>query len=441
MKRDIEPTLRGMLTDRRRREVILVEGARQVGKSYLVERVLDSLDRPCAKIDLEKDRTTARLIDRTADFEDFRILARDRLGVIENVGILFIDEAQECPVLARYVKSFKEDWDSVRVVLTGSSMNRLFTADTRIPVGRTMSLCVFPFNFSEFLRCRGYAELADFVNAAPSAVPPSRHEHLTGLYDQYLHAGGYPEAVKSLAAGETAAPVIDEITGTLEDDFARKENYDPLLFEETLRAVAGHVGSPSKYTHVDATKYYARKVIAAMKAWHLVLEVRPQAIDPQHSDFLPKRYLHDLGVLNRVRTLAVPSLSLMGTLDPSLRTPLGGLFENAVLLSLLEGASAKKRVGTWRKDARSMLEVDFVVDAPDRGIKIPVECKAALTARPRHVRSITEYLKLTGQPFGVLVTAAPPGIVCRTAAYCILNVPAFLATRANILRYAETHAL
>jgi len=439
MKRDIEPVLAGMLADERGREVILVEGARQVGKSYLVERVLSGLSRPCVTIDLEKDRKTARLIDRTTDFEDFRVLMCDHCGLSEDGGILFLDEAQESPVLARYVKSFKEDWSGVRVVLTGSSMHRLFgQPGTRVPVGRTRSLCVYPFSFPEFLRCLGHTELAEFVGSAPRAIPASRHEHLLLLYDRYLHVGGYPEAVKALAAGEPPEPVLDEIMGSLQDDFVRKEDYEPSLFTDTIRAVACHVGSPSKYTHVDATKYYAKKVIAAMSAWHLIIEVRPQALDPQHSDFLPKRYLHDLGVVNRYRTVAVPSVSLLHTLDPPLRTPLGGLFENAILLSLLEGESAKKHVGTWRKGSKSAVEVDLVLDAATLAMKIPIECKAALAVRKRHVESLAEYLRLTHQRFGVLVTAAALEVACRTDEFCILNVPAYLAAKTNICRYATT---
>lgn len=428
-----------MLANEKTHEVILVEGARQVGKSTMVSQVLAALKRPYVAIDLEKERKTARLIDKTEDFADFRVLMRDQCGLQDN-SILFLDEAQECPILARYVKSFKEDWPGVRVILTGSSMNRLFEPSVRVPVGRTRSLGVFPFNFSEFLRCLGHAELADFVGAAPVRVQASRHDRLLQFYDRYLHTGGYPEAVKAMAAGEDAVAVIDEIMGTLQDDFARKEDYDPALFGETIRAVANHVGSPSKYTHVDATTYYAKKVIAAMKAWHIVLEVQPQALDPQHSDFLPKRYLHDLGVVNRSRAMAVPSVSLLRTLDSALRTPLGGLFENAVLLSLVEGESAKKQVGTWRKDAKSAVEVDFVLDAPSLEVKIPIECKAALTVKRRHVDSVVDYLNATGQRFGVIVTAAPFEVARQNDTHCVLNVPAYLATKANILQYYRAYA-
>jgi hypothetical protein len=440
MKRDMAPVLAGMLSDKNQREVVLVEGARQVGKSTLVNDVLNGLGREFVAIDLEKNRKIARLIDKTEDFQDFRALMKDRCNLGEEGSILFLDEAQECPRLAGYVKSFKEDWLGVRVILTGSSMHRLFGPEHRIPVGRTRSLCVFPFSFPEFLRCLGLIDLADFVNSAPRAVPPSRHRYCLELYDQYLHIGGYPEAVKAVAAGEAPAPVIDEILGTLQDDFARKEASEPALFEETLRAVANHIGSPSKYTHLDVTKYKAKQVINTMMAWHLILEVRAQSLDPKHSDFLPKRYLHDLGVVNRLRSMAIPSLSLLETLDPSLRTPLGGLFENAVLLGLLEASSAKKKVGTWRKGAKSAVEVDFVMDAVELGLKIPIECRAALSVKRRHTQSAVDYLQATRQSVGMIVSAAPIDVVYERDGCHVLNIPAYLATRNNMLAYARKYA-
>lgn len=437
MKRDIQSVLLDLVRDQRRHDVILVEGARQVGKSTLVKQVLTESDAVSVSIDLEKDRKIARLIDKTTDFEDFRALMHDRCGVREEGTILFIDEAQESPVLARYIKSFKEDWHGVRVILTGSSMHRLFSKDVRIPVGRTRSLCVFPFSFPEFLRCLGEADLADIVRHAPTELSPSRHVYLLEHYDRYLHVGGYPEAVKALAAGEQPEPVIDEIMGTLQDDFVRKEDYDPTLFEQAIMAVANHVGSPSKYTHIDTTKYYARKVLADLAAWHLVLDVQSQTLDPQHSDFLPKRYLHDLGVVNRFRSMAVPQMSLLKTLDATLRKPIGGLFENAVLLNLHEGQAAKMRIGSWRKGAASSVEVDFVMDIPALGIKIPIECKASLRVKRRHLLSLEAYLKATHQKLGILVSAAPLGTLYCGDSVRIVNVPVYLATRQNLTDYAE----
>jgi predicted AAA+ superfamily ATPase len=180
-------------------------------------------------------------------------------------------------------------------------------------------------------------------------------------------------------------------------------------------------------------------VLAGLRSWHLLLEVRAQAIDPQHSDFLPKRYLHDLGVVNRLRSLAMPPISLLRTLEPSLRTPLGGLFENAVLLSLLEGASTQKTISTWRKGAKSTIEIDFVIDGNQMGMKIPIECKAALAVHHRHIENVAAYLQTAHQRFGVLISAAPLTMVEQNAETSILNIPVYLANLGNILRYSETN--
>lgn len=145
--------------------------------------------------------------------------------------------------------------------------------------------------------------------------------------------------------------ILEDIIFSLEEDFQRKEAYQPGLFSNTIRAVANHVGSPSKLTHIDATKYHARNILEAMKSWHIVIEAIPYALDPGHSNFLPKRYLHDTGVLNLFRSLAVPAISLISTIDPLLRTPLGGLFENAVAVSLLSGESAFKSLSTWKESS------------------------------------------------------------------------------------------
>jgi hypothetical protein len=115
------------------------------------------------------------------------------------------------------------------------------------------------------------------------------------------------------------------------------------------------------------------------------------------------------------------------------------LFENAVLLNLLEGGSAKKKIGTWRKNAGSTVEVDFVMDAVEMGLKIPVECKATLAVKRRHAEGVVDYLRTTRQSIGVLVTASPSEVTYRDEGCCVLNIPVYLASRGNILRYARKH--
>lgn len=434
MKREIEGKLRSMLADDSGNNVIIIEGARQVGKSFMVNRVLESQSTPFLSFDLEKNKKLRRQIDETEDLTDFQALMTDQYDLKKGT-ILFLDEAQESKKLADYVKSFKEDWPDTRVILTGSSMNRFFSKDTRIPVGRTRSLTVFSFSFSEFVEYIKGEDLADFLRSAPVAVPASRHKLMLELFDRYMLVGGYPEAVIAYKSGAPYYEIIDEILAGLEEDFQRKEEYEPALFGEVVRGVANYIGSPSKLTHFDTTKYRAKKIIDAMKGWHIVLEVAPYSLDPRGSNFLPKRYLHDIGVVNRRRSLAVPSTSILETVDPVLRTPLGGLFENAVLLNIVKGESAWYSVGTWKEANRSDIEVDFIMDVPGAGVKIPIECKAALTLKSKHYKNLLHYLRLTGQRFGIVVSAAPLETITTGDQITIMNIPVYLACKENIYTY------
>ncbi len=436
MKREIHNKLATLIAENDNNDVIIIEGARQVGKSYLVNSLLKEIKRPYLAFDLEKNRKIRREISKTEDFYDFEALMTDRYK-LKHGSILFFDEAQECNRLAEYVKLFKEDWKDIQVVLTGSSMNRFFPKNVRIPVGRTRSMRIFGFSFSEFVRFIKGDQLADFIINTPKKIPLSRHQLLLELFDEYMVTGGYPEAVKAYKARKPSAPVIEEIMASLEEDFERKEAYRPDLFENTIRAVANHLGAPSKYTHIDATKHHAKQIIHAMRSWHILLEVIQHSHDPNRSNFLPKRYLHDLGVANMFRSIAIPSISIINTVDPLLRTPLGGLFENGVLLNLLSGESASKSITTWKRGKQADIEIDFIVDHKNGKIKIPVECKATLKIQKRHYKNLNHYLDITGQKFGILVSAAPFQKINPQPDRIILNLPVYLASNANIINYFE----
>jgi len=438
MKREIYSTLHSLLENERDSRVIMIEGARQVGKSYLVKDVLSNIKKTSLCFDLEKDKKFCRQISKTEDFEDFTVLLKDNYDLKEN-SILFIDEAQESKKLSQYVKSFKEDWKNIKVILTGSSMNRFFSKENRIPVGRTKSLCVFGFNFTEFVKYVKGNELSDFINSTPLKTETSRHEYLLNLFDKYMYVGGYPESVKAYSAGDNYTEIIEDIIASLEEDFIRKEVTTPELFISTLEGIANFIGSPSKYTHIRATKYQAKKIIEIMKAWHLILEVKPQSFNPLHSSFLPKRYLHDLGVVNLMRAQSVPTFSMLKSLTPELRKPLGGLFENAALLNILNGKSAKKSIYTWKKDNKTNIEVDFILN-PTK-IKIPIECKAALSLRKRHFSNLLQYLRLSEQKTGVLISAAPYDTFAFADDIKIINIPIYLATEKNIIEYVAKNNL
>lgn len=435
MRRELESSFISLLKQDRN-TVIIVEGARQVGKTYFLNQVLKQEARQLFAYDLEKEEKLRRQIDFTEDFTDFRDLMSDQYGVLPG-SVLFFDEAQESKRLARYVKSFKEDWPEVQVVLSGSSMNRFFSKDMRIPVGRYRSICLYGFSFSEFIQYVHSHELADFTRTAPERVSSSRHELLLSWFNDYLNVGGYPEAVRTFKEQGNWSDVINEILYSLEEDFERKEAYQPELFRDAVAGIANHIGSPSKFTHFDTTKYHAKQITSALAQWHIAYAVEQQAIPAgKGGHLLPKRYLHDCGVVQHRRAVAAPPISLLNTVDPLLRTSLGGLIENAVLIQLLSGQSASLQIGTWKKNAGSPIEVDFVLKLTQFGLSLPIECKAALQVKKKHYKNLLHYLDLTHQTIGLLISAAPLKYIS-VGDKMIIQIPVYLASRRNIEVYVS----
>ena len=159
MKRNIEHILKDFLENIQEESgVLLVEGARQVGKTYLVESCLKSVDSErVISINLEKEKDLRLEIDQTKTFAEFSKWLEFKKGFKDNAAyVVFIDEAQESKNLGSYVMSMREDWRKTKVILTGSSMHRFFDGSVRVPVGRIEYLTVWPFTFLEFLKFGNY---------------------------------------------------------------------------------------------------------------------------------------------------------------------------------------------------------------------------------------------------------------------------------------------
>jgi uncharacterized protein len=434
MRREIQSYIKTLLDDTDDSRIIIIEGARQVGKTYLMKNILQNIKRPSHLFDLEKNNHFKHEIESTESFEDFKALLNDQYSVKDG-DVVFIDEAQESRRLAAYIKPIKEDWSEVKFILTGSSMNSFFHNSSRIPVGRYTTVTIFGFSFSEFVQYVKGESLASFLRSGPAKVPASRHRLFLELFDEYLVTGGYPEAVKAYSKESDPLLVVEDILLSLQDDFVRKEAYEPVLYRDIMEGIANNLGSPSKFTQFQTTKYKAKKALDAMKQWHLVLEVKPSSLDPLHGSFLPKRYLHDTSVANYYRTLNVPSISVIHTTDQVLRKPLGALFENSVLIGLITGKASGTSIDTWKRDGKTNIEVDFVLKSSQRST-IPIECKAALNIKPKHYKNLIHYCNSTNQNLGFLISLAPLSTIETKDGIKIVNIPIYLASRENILRYS-----
>jgi len=413
------------------KNVLMVEGARQVGKTWMVEHVLAGADKPKVSVNLERDPRLLSLIDDCQDFGEFTELLQDRLDFRPDApSILFIDEAQEARKLGGFVRFMKEEWSQAPVILSGSTLRRIFRDGTRYPVGRVQHLCLAPFSFSEFLRALGQHQLAEAVLPGGPEISSQRHEHLLSLFDRFLEVGGLPAIVLAGVVGEGYADLRAGLIADYERDFVRLFGEEHLgIVRACFRSVANFVGAASKNTSVvpspsNRVNEKINEVFARLEAWRLIHRSDQRGPSPESShQYLPKRYLFDTGVLRHLRETAVPSISVINTLSSAARTPLGGVLENQAAIAL---AQRTEPLTGWKKTP-SGGEIDFVVKKGEGAV--PVECKAALSINKRHLRGILDYLERYDLPCGMVVSFAPFEVMELGPARRVVNLPAYLLER------------
>jgi predicted AAA+ superfamily ATPase len=405
--------------------VIFLEGARQVGKTTLVEGIAAKLDREMVKINLEENRSAKASIDSCNDFSDFeKFLAIEYGFKGDGSKVLFIDEAQESVNLGGFIRFMKEKWAYTRVILTGSSMARIFKQNIRFPVGRITRFHLQPLNYSEFLEFSGASSLLDIEK--PFDVSDYVHAENLRQLQSYIDVGGLPAVVNDYVAGKSWRKTRSDLYLDYKADFSRIfSDAESNMFDVCLRGVSNNLGSPSLYSQVIKTTSSLYKKIPdfmnLLEAWKLVHKTETRSIKADSQNFSPKRYLYDIGISNDLRLFAYPKIDIIETCNASLRKPLGGIIENILALELV---SQGFELASWKKNQNSY-EVDFVIKNRE-GISIPVECKASLQSKASHTIDLKEYSHIYESPKGILVNLAKPARWRADTGVEIVSIPAYL---------------
>ncbi|MCY3869827.1 MAG: AAA family ATPase [Gemmatimonadetes bacterium] len=438
IKRDLEKRLIAYLSRRvEHPNVALLEGARQVGKTTLIESIRPKLDREILYLNLEEDNRAVHDLNSCRDFADFETyLATVYQFRGDGQRILCIDEAQESSVLGGFVRFMKEKWQHSPVILTGSSMSRIFGPETRFPVGRVTRFLLQPFSFREFLRCGKAEELLAFEDLFQ--IPLFLHERLLKYVQSYLDVGGLPAVASSFFDQMDWRQLRRDLYLDYRSDFARIFSAtEASLFDQCLRGVASNLGSPSKYAQmVRTTSALYRRVpdfLALLESWKLIYKSNIQGTRPEQQGFSPKRYLYDPGLANDLRLTALPRIDILSSLDAAQRAPLGGIIENMLATELV--ALGQDLTG-WKKGVNSS-EVDFIFRTA-LGDTIPIECKASLVTRSRDTGGLSEYAARHGSNLGVLVNLDMPGKLTTSTGLKVIYIPVYLIDRlGDVVKQAE----
>lgn len=394
--RDLEQKLEILINKKQKNHnVILVEGARQVGKTSLVRHVCQN--RTHIWIDLQKDRSLMRQIDQTQSFEEFTDLLALEKGFRPSSGkILIIDEAQESHKLGEYVRYMKEDWANQVVILMGSLIHRLFRKGVKYPVGRVQRFPVYPFSFREFLRALDENYLHEKITSWSLEDPFHSTLHTKALetLSLYLQIGGLPAVVLAYKNKQDWQDKLIELSFDYIEDYKRIEGEERSnLFELCLKRVAETLGSQSKLSTIVAVNQPGYRqvpdILNLLENWKLIDKIpieTPQ--QTRNNKIPPKRYLFDLGIRQRFSPISGKITNFLSDAFLLHSPYYGGVIENFVLNELR--SCHLKDISCWREKPNGS-EIDFLVKTPTA--LYPFEVKTSLKTNQKFLISLKRFFE------------------------------------------------
>lgn len=252
MKRDLLKQLLSWKTDPLRMPLI-IRGARQVGKSWLVREFGKTFEN-FIELNFDEDENTKAFFESQLSLQDIldRIQFYTGKKIENGKTLLFLDEIQECPRALKMLRYFKEKIPELHVIVAGSLLDFLLDKEG-LPVGRVQFLFLYPLSFGEFLDASGRSDLREYIHS--TIKDPSIHSLLLELLKIYMWLGGLPAVVHAWITyrdAEKCQALQDSIMIAYNQDFHKyaRKNQIPSV-EKVFLSIPQQLGNKFKYKHVD----------------------------------------------------------------------------------------------------------------------------------------------------------------------------------------------
>ena len=379
--------------DSYRRKPLIIRGARQVGKTWLVDNILAAQFENFVKIDFEKQRDLHSHF--AGSLEPLSILSYLELAagqrIIPGKTLLFFDEIQACPRAIMALRYFYEELPKLHVVAAGSLLEFAF-GKISIPVGRIQYLHIYPMTFFEYLLAIGKKPMAESVLIHPAKVDASIQKMILSALRDYFFVGGMPECVKTMRDSGSmfeTFKVQSEILESFQDDFSKyKPRIDPLCLYAVFLNTAKSVGEQIKYSklnhgHSGQTNRKAFELLAKARIINKIPACDPSGL-PLGATANPKKFkssMLDIGLLQRLCQLPVELELQHQDLLAMFRGKLAEQFVAQELLALQDSS-----LFYWARDSRgSSAEVDYLFVANGKIYHLEVKSGEGGSLRSLHL--------------------------------------------------------
>ncbi len=387
--------------NRKAHKPLILEGARQVGKTWLMQEFGNTQYKKVAYINFDRnlkmretfetDLDTKRLITAIGLDAEFKITPEDTL--------IIFDEIQECPRAITSLKYFNEDAPEYDIIAAGSLLGVAHHTGTGFPVGKVEFLRLYPLSFTEFLDAMGKEQYVELIEKQDFEMIKIFSNKFEDLLKQYCYIGGMPEVVQNFVNNgdfNQVRTIQKRVLSAYERDFSK---HIPANTVEKARMLWNSI--PTQLAKENKKFIYnAIKKGARAKEFETALT-----------------WLRNNGLIYQVHKITKPGLPIgayadlnafkLFVLDVGLLGALSGLEAKTILgkyeiFQEFKGAIAEQYVLQqfktiddmpiyyWTNET-SRSEVDFVIQRESK--VIPVEVKAATNLKARSLKIYMEQFK------------------------------------------------
>ncbi|MDD4493924.1 MAG: ATP-binding protein [Eubacteriales bacterium] len=403
MKRKISENLIAWKNQPKRRMPLLVYGARQVGKTYILNEFGQRHYKNVAYFNLETNQTVSSYFSENIEPEHIiRFLETEvRERIIPGETLIFFDEIQSCERALTSLKYFNEKTPEYHIVCAGSLLGVAINRDQySFPVGNVDSMFLFPLDFEEFLWALGEERLCEDIKNSfenNEALPTALHEKALDLYKIYLIVGGMPLAVLEYKDIGSLIPVPDMQNKIINDYIADMAKYASNAESVKIRAAYNSIPvqlakDNRKFQYKLAQKGGTATIFGSAIDWlsfaGVVLKcvrieqgLMPISVYSDLSAF--KLYMSDIGLLTMKSGISQQAVLASGEIE---NTFLGAISENYVAQALWTN-----RYDLYYWTSGGIAELDFVLQKGND--IIPVEVKTGTRTKSRSLNMFVEKYK------------------------------------------------
>lgn len=351
------------------RRALLVKGARQVGKTFIIREFAKAHYKNYIEINFEKQPTLKKAFEGDLDARTIILnLSSMGLGPFEEGStLIFFDEIQSCAP-ARTAIKFLVDDGRFDYIESGSLLGIGYKDVSSYPVGFEEQAAMYPLDFEEFLWAKGVpSDVIDRLREAYADVRAADvflHDQIMKAYREYLITGGMPAAVTAFLENDDFAQTLrvqNSILDSYRDDISKYADKEKILAKKMFDAIPEQLYRKNKrFILADLEKGAAAKKFENASMWLTEAGIalncfNVTALEPplrfNEKRNLYKLYMLDTGLLCAQGMSGLQSELLGGNIGVNE----GGITENAVAAEL-----AKKNIPLYYYDKKSRAEIDFV---------------------------------------------------------------------------------